>query len=252
MGSLGYILGGAMQGIGGALAAQTQEQNRNRHEMALENLRQANQREQIQLQGDMQDRNASRSDDRADRNDARGVARRTTATMATDTHRAGITRDENNQKFEQQVTLTRIENQNAQNMERLRSTLRRGDAEYERALTAGDVVDTMEGSDGFYWFRTRDGQTRRSQVPVAPRASAGTSILEDARGNRPTTAATTAPARPAAPPAAPAPARPATNTVRSNYTVPRFSGSPRIGTVEDGFRFKGGDPSNPNNWERAR
>lgn len=28
--------------------------------------------------------------------------------------------------------------------------------------------------------------------------------------------------------------------------------SPTVGTIEDGFRFKGGNPSDPNNWERAQ
>lgn len=29
-------------------------------------------------------------------------------------------------------------------------------------------------------------------------------------------------------------------------------GGPRAGDVEDGYRFRGGDPSNPQNWERVR
>ena len=211
MGALGFIVGGAMQGIGAALATQTQEENRNRHETALENLRQQNRREEIGLQGDIQDRNAARNDDRADRNDARGVARRTKATMATDTHRAGITRDENNQKFNHEVQLTAIRNQNERGMTKLRSALGRADAAYERSLTAGDVVEELEGGDGFYWYRTRDGRNTRTNVPVPPRAtsSGGSSILDEARGGTPSPApATPRPATPARPAATPAP-RPA-------------------------------------------
>ena len=30
------------------------------------------------------------------------------------------------------------------------------------------------------------------------------------------------------------------------------TGGPRLGTIEDGFRFKGGDPAKPENWEKVR
>lgn len=38
---------------------------------------------------------------------------------------------------------------------------------------------------------------------------------------------------------------------KSEVTPPP-RGGPQVGTVEDGYRFKGGDPANPANWEKAK
>lgn len=221
MGSFGYILGGAMQGIGGALATQAQEQSRSRHETALENLRQQNQREMVQVQGDMQDRNGERSDNRANDNAARQVQRTTNATVLIDGNRSNLNINEGHHDTQNRITLARISNAHDADMVALRSALSRGDDEYARSLEAGDVTETLEGSDGFYYFRRRDGSTVRSTVGIAPRASAGGStVIADARGigaGRPTPAP--AAARPAAPPRA---AAPATAPVRERYAAPNF------------------------------
>lgn len=34
--------------------------------------------------------------------------------------------------------------------------------------------------------------------------------------------------------------------------VPTVEGGPRLGMVEDGYRFRGGDPADPNNWEQVQ
>jgi hypothetical protein len=60
-------------------------------------------------------------------------------------------------------------------------------------------------------------------------------VLEQKRRNRQTVI--DGMVRDAGPTYAPAPAPP--------------SGTPRPGTIEDGYRFKGGDPADPNSWERV-
>lgn len=39
--------------------------------------------------------------------------------------------------------------------------------------------------------------------------------------------------------------------VRNPQAVQTFGQAPQAGAVEDGFRFRGGDPSNPDNWEKV-
>lgn len=251
MGALGYIVGGAMQGIGAAWAQQTRDDASRRHEMALENLRQQNQRENMGMQADYQDRNAQRSDERGDFYDARRTERTTSATTVLDRNRSQLNREEADQQFGHRVALTRIENANEREMAAIRSRLGREDAAYAQALEAGDVTETLTGADGYYYFRRRNGETVRSTVQAPPEA--GTGILGA------TSPAAPAPApRPAATPRA----APATGPVNERYSVPSFGGAgnrapaaaaaPRAGAVVDGYRFKGGDPSNQQNWERVR
>jgi hypothetical protein len=54
-------------------------------------------------------------------------------------------------------------------------------------------------------------------------------------------------------PAQPSPGQPRPAGIQADPPDPApRRAAPQIGTVEDGFRFRGGDPSSPSNWERVR
>lgn len=219
MGALGYIVGGAMQGIGGAMQQKAVSDAEERRQIALENLRQSNQQANLQLQAKLNDQNAANSDARGDFYDARKTARGATVDEASD-----------KRKFGYQVELKKMEFANDEQKARLESALATGrDAatlNLQAQIQRGEIRQIVESGDGQYYAIRGDGSRVATGVKVPPKTletGGSGSILDAARGRGIGSAATTAaPVKAPAPaktPAKPAAAKPAPVKPGSKGTV---------------------------------
>jgi hypothetical protein len=202
MAGLGYVLGGFLEGAGKGLAMQGQERAaqaaadlESRRRIALENLRAENNSANSRLQADLNDRN-----------DARATARKTDATIVTDSART-----ENDIRLEGVRSSNQAANQQA--LARLQSSLNLTEYEKKAALDLKSELD-KEGrtaarfevtADGRMVAYSGTGQVLRASPPgtfTPPGSKDGGSIIEQARAAQSTPAPAPSPA-----PTKPAPAQ---------------------------------------------
>ncbi|SKB32271.1 hypothetical protein [Sphingopyxis flava] len=204
MGSLGYIVGGALQGIGSGMAQQAQSDAEERRQMALENLRQQNAQSNMRLQAELNDTNAAKSDARGDYYDARKTERGASVDAQSDARKFGYQVQLKKMDFANDIERTRLESALAQGRDAATLQLR---AQIER----GEIRQIVESGDGQYYAIRGDGSQIATGVKVPPKAMEdGTGSIANARAARGGggigSAAATAPAKPAP---SPAPAKPA-------------------------------------------
>lgn len=205
MGSMGYILGGAMQGIGGAMQQQAQADADERRQLALENLRQQNQQANLRTQATLNDENAAKSDARGDFYDARKTARGATVDQASDARKFDYQKQLKQMDFANDIQRTQLESVLAQGRDAATLNLR-------AQIESGQITQIVESGDGQYYGIRGDGSQVATGVRVPPKAletkaDGSGSILDRARGGAGIGSAAGQPAKPAAaepPPAAPA------------------------------------------------
>lgn len=180
-----HILGGLAQGIGGGMVLQGQQAAREReaeagrrHEMALENTRNQNQRANIQLNADLGDRNSERADQRGDYYDARKTTRTTASQIAVDNNRS-----------ERRETEAQNDHGRAVSMAQLQSALQTQSATTQARVNAqiqsGQISDVVQDRSGRYFGITRTGQRVDLGIDGAAPATTGIgggSILQQAGG----------------------------------------------------------------------
>lgn len=219
MGLGGFVLGGALQGIGAGLIGMGQQQAATaasaaaeRRDIALENLRNELATKRDVKQGEIQRQTATH---------ASGLRRQE---MALDYGFKDVNDARaNNRTTKSQVTLKSIDASNAQNLARLNASLaRQNDAastQLRAAIENGQIKDTFEGLDGNIYAVFFDGRTKNTGVKYAPKtADAGTGAISSAVAARGGAAAPGAGIQQAAPPQQPA-ASPAPSQVQTKvYT----------------------------------
>ena len=211
MGSMGHIIGGALQGIGAGLAQQEQTKADERRQMALEALRQQNQQTNMRMQADLNDQNAAKSDARQDFYGAREVQRG-----------ASVDQQKDARKFGYEVQLKKMEFANDEQRTRLESALTSQrsaeSARLQSQIQSGEIKQIVESGDGQYYGIRGDGSQVATGVKVPPKAletkgdGNGTALdrvreargIGSAAGTPPVKAP--APAKPAPRPATPKPA----------------------------------------------
>ncbi len=202
MAGLGYIVGGALQGLGSGLAKQAELDITSRRDAALEALRTQNRRSEMQFDADLRDRNDARSSER-ETNKAITVGKANTANT--------ITIDDARTKND--ITLKKMDFSNQQTMAKLNGAIsRQNDAaaiRLRRDLESGDIAETFEADDGQIWGLSKTGERKPTGVyfnpkPVKSDPLAGLSMDDDEDGKPAAPAPRTRPAGGEAPPTKPA------------------------------------------------
>lgn len=140
---IGMIVGGALKGYGDGMAEIARSREEERRLSALENLRTRNDQANMQVQADLTDRNATRSDQRGDYYDARKTERTTSAQITVDGART-----------KNDITIEEIRNKNAQAMARLQSSLNLTEAQQASALR---MAEEQEAANSYIReFQTDD------------------------------------------------------------------------------------------------
>lgn len=162
MGGLGYVLGGALQGLGSGLAAQGQADAAQRREIALENLRTQNRRTEMVMGADLTDRNDARST-------ARNTSKEITVGRAAATNQITV----DGARTSNDIKLRTVDFRNQQQMARLNAALdTQRDASSQRLrqqLESGEISQTFEADDGQIWGMTKGGQRVATGVYFAPK-----------------------------------------------------------------------------------
>lgn len=179
---IGMIVGGALKGYGDGMAEMARSREEERRLSALENLRTKNDQANLQVQADLSDRNAERSDRRGDYYDSRQVERRTTQQVVVDKARTA-----------NDMTLEQMRQKNAEALARLNSSLNITEAQrgsairmQEEAIKANTYIqDFQTDSDGNLVGITATGKTIRPGVRPMPKPAAknSSSYLVDPKGS---------------------------------------------------------------------
>lgn len=214
MGGLGYMLGGALAGYGQGMAEVAKSAEEERKQIALENLRQQNQKAMQQSQYDL-----------ADRNNKRAAGYEADKTLEINEQQAGIQADRDRRQHGYDVKMQDIRGNQAESQARLQASLNaaadKDRLAFQAKLDSGQVQSVQESPDG-YAIIYRDGRVEKTNIKPMP-ASTGTglggggTLVEQLQASGGTAAPAAKPA--AAPPPAPprqargqAPARPTGKT----------------------------------------
>lgn len=228
------LLGGALQGLGAGIAAKGVADAEERRQIALENLRADNSREAAatahsngldtqQKQFDLSDRNASRQNERQTNSQIIIENKKTD----NDIKRDGVL-------FNQQKEQKKIDFNRDKELIALRAAAARASSEaqakFQDALNSDDYSHTIIGDDDQYYTVYKNGTYKPTDIFAKASAESGTSPIGRVTGGDKT------------PKSEP----------RSGKGSSKPAKAPKIGTVIDGYRYKGGDPSSPNSWIKMK